>query len=109
VLENVPVRHALSLGCRTTYVLDVSCRSRAGSMPVARPRSALDVLVRSFEVARISNNPDPASLATDDQEVVVVPLADTTGVDIRDFTQTDRLIDESRAAAARLLTPARAA
>jgi NTE family protein len=110
VLEPVPVRKALSLGCRTIYVLDVSCGSRStGSRAAVRPRSALDVLVRSFEVARMSNTPDPATLGTPDQQVIVVPTADTSGLDIRDFTQSARLIEESREIAARFLDRTRGA
>jgi NTE family protein len=104
VLEPVPVRQALRLGCRTTYVLDVSTGRQTGGAEPRRPRSALDVLIRSFEVARARHMPDPRSFAVPGQAVIVVPLADTTGLDMRDFSQTDRLITESRAIARRYLT-----
>ena len=104
VLEPLPVGRALDLGVATTYVLDVTAgTASSGVRDSRRPRSALEVLVRSFEVSRVVNTPAPETLARPGQEVVVLPLADTSWLDLRDFSRTSALIDGSRAAASRFL------
>ena len=104
MLEPLPVGRALDLGVATTYVLDVTAgTATSGIRDGRRPRSALDVLVRSFEVSRVAHTPAPETLARPGQDVVVVPLADTFGLDLRDFSRTTALIDESRSIASRFL------
>jgi NTE family protein len=104
VLEPLPVGRALDLGVGTTYVLDVTAgHASSGVRDGRRPRSALEVLVRSFEVSRVAHTPAPETLARPGQEVVVVPLADTAGLDLRDFSRTDALIDGSHGVAGRFL------
>jgi NTE family protein len=104
VLEPLPVGRALDLGIATTFVLDVTAgTASSGVRGARRPRSALDVLVRSFEVSRVAHTPAPETLARLGQEVVVLPLADTSGLELRDFSRTSTLIDESREVAARFL------
>jgi len=104
VLEPLPVGRALDLGAATTYVLDVTAgTASSGVRDARRPRSALEVLVRSFEVSRVAHTPAPELLARPGQEVVVVPLADTTGLDLRDFSHTADLIAAGRATARRFL------
>ena len=104
VLEPLPVGRALDLGAATTYVLDVTAgTASSGVRDGRRPRSALEVLVRSFEVSRVVHTPAPETLARPGQDVVVIPLADTAGLDLRNFSQTADLIDASRTAAHRLL------
>lgn len=104
VLQPLPVGRALDLGVATTYVLDVTAGTAAsGVRDCRRPRSALEVLIRSFEVSRVAHTPDPETLSRPDQEIIVLPLADIAGLDLRDFSRTATLIDESRAAASRFL------
>lgn len=104
VLEPLPVGRALDLGVATTYVLDVTAgTASSGVRDSRRPRSALEVLVRSFEVSRVAHTPAPETLARPGQRVVVLPLADTAGLDLRNFSRTATLIDESRAVAGRFL------
>jgi NTE family protein len=104
VLEPLPVGRALDLGVATTYVLDVTAGTVAsGVRDARRPRSALEVLIRSFEVSRVAHTPAPEALCRPGQEVVVVPLADGSGLDLRDFSRTAALIEEGRAAASRFL------
>jgi NTE family protein len=104
VLEPLPVTRALDLGVATTYVLDVTAGTAAsGVRDGRRPRSALEVLVRSFEVSRVAHTPDPAGLSRPGQEVIVVPLADAPGLDLRDLSRSSALIDDSRACAGRFL------
>jgi NTE family protein len=91
----VPVAHAVGLGAKTVYVLDVSnwkeCQNRE-----RRSRTPLDVLIRSFDISRYTNLVDPASLAGPGQEVVVLPCPDVSGHGIKDFSQTQQLIAQAR-------------
>ncbi len=104
VLEPLPVGRALDLGVATTYVLDVTAgTASSGVRDSRRPRSALEVLVRSFEVSRVAHTPAPETLARPGQDVIVLPLADTSGLDLRDFSRTSTLIDDSRMVAAAFL------
>jgi len=104
VLEPLPVGRALDLGAATTYVLDVTAgTATSGVRDGRRPRSALEVLVRSFEVSRVAHTPAPETLARPGQDVIVVPLAGTAGLDLRDFSRTSALIDESRLVARHFL------
>jgi NTE family protein len=92
VLEPVPVQRAVDLDAATVYLLgDVSAPldETLGRM------SALDVLLRSFAISRYARLPEPERVARPGQRVVVVPGVSTRGIDIRDFTHTRRLIDES--------------
>jgi NTE family protein len=91
VLDPVPVGRALDLDARTIYVFG---SGESVSPPVDR-LSALEVLIRSFAIARYARLPDLAALTRPGQEVVVLPSTDTSGIDMRDFTQTDRLIADS--------------
>lgn len=100
VLEPVPVARAVDTDACTVYVLGDP------DVPELVPRrrmTALDVLLRAFAISRYADVPDPASLARSGQRVVVVPGADTRGIDLRDFRHTGRLIGESSAIAAQFL------
>jgi hypothetical protein len=61
------------------------------------------VLLRCFGISRYARLPDPASLARVGQRVIVVPGAPSGGIDITDFSSTDRLVSESTACAHRFL------
>ena len=100
VLDPVPVARAVDTGAHTVYVLgDVD---GPGQVPQRR-MTALDVLLRSFAVRRYGALPDPEALARPGQRVVVVPGADASGIDLRDFSETRRLIVESELLAGRYL------
>lgn len=96
VLEPVPVGRAVDADAECVYVLG---DTELPSHPPRRRSTALDVLLRSFAIARYARLPDPAALARVGQRVVVVPGADASGVDIHDFSQTRRLIGDSYAIA----------
>jgi len=100
VLEPVPVQRAVDLGARTIYLLGQTIGPEADN-PVRL--GALDVLIRSFAISRYAKLPDPESLAGAGQRVLVIPGADTRGIDIRDFSQTERLMVEGYAAAREFL------
>ncbi|HZQ27962.1 MAG TPA: patatin-like phospholipase family protein [Acidimicrobiales bacterium] len=100
VLDPVPVGRAVDLGARTVYLMGEVVGPGA-----ERPDRlcALDVLLRSFAISRFARVAPPESLARPGQQVVVVPGADTRGIDIRDFSQTARLMAEGYTAAKRFL------
>ena len=105
VLEPVPIRRAIELDGSTVYVLG---ETRGPEERQPSRLSAIDVLIRSFAISRYARLPEPASLAYPGQRVVVVPGADTSGIEITDFRHTARLIGESRAAARAFLSDQRA-
>lgn len=103
VLEPVPVARGVDTGARRVYVLgDID----PPALPSPERPTALDVLLRAFAVSRYARVPDPESLARPGQRVITVPGADTVDIDPRDFTQSARLIGDSRAIAAAFLAEA---
>jgi NTE family protein len=100
VLEPAPVQRAVDLDASTVYVL-----GEIVGPEDERPRrlTALDVLIRSFAISRYSRLPDPTALARAGQRVITVPGADTTDIEITDFSHTSRIIDESRVSSRRFL------
>jgi NTE family protein len=99
VVAPIPIDRATSLNVKTIYVLDVA----GDRSPIPTRMSALGVLVRSFAISRYANLPDPATLAREGQEVVVLPCPDLGDVDIRDFEGTSFFIDHTRALVADFL------
>jgi NTE family protein len=105
VLEPAPIPRAVSLGATTIYVLgDIS--GPADEDPGRL--KALDVLIRSFAISRYTPLPEPSSLAQPGQRVLVVPGADTTNIKFTDFSQSGRLMAESRERTRRFLLHAHA-
>lgn len=101
VLEPVPVSRAMDTGAETVFVLG----SIDGPPPLpARPLSALEVLLHSFAVKRYGELPDAEALARPGQRVVVVPGADVAGIELRDFSRTRALIDDSERLARQYLS-----
>lgn len=100
VLEPAPVQHAVDLDASTVYVL-----GEVVGPEDERPRrlTALDVLIRSFAISRYARLPEPSALARAGQRVITVPGADTTDIEITDFTRTSRIIEESRDRSRRFL------
>jgi NTE family protein len=101
VLEPAPVQRAVDLDASTVYVLGEIVGpedERPGRL------TALDVLIRSFAISRYARLPEPTALARAGQRVITVPGADTTDIDITDFSHTGRIIDESRTRSRRFLT-----
>jgi NTE family protein len=92
VLEPVPVQRAVDTDASIVYVLG----QNMGPGEDIPPRmAALHILLRSFGISRYARLPDATSLAHVGQRVVVVPGASADGIDITDFTHTDRLVTES--------------
>lgn len=100
VLEPYPVQRAVDLDAAVVYVLGEPPALDATGM---RRMSALDVLIRSFEISRYAKLPEPGAVARAGQRVIVVPGADTAGIPITDFRHTSRLIQGSREISAKFL------
>lgn len=94
VTRPVPVERALELGAVRTWVVDVS----GGSIGRRDDRmNALDVLLLSFAISRSHLDREPDQ-PRPDQRVVRLPRLDVGHHELRDFTQTARLIDAGYAA-----------
>jgi NTE family protein len=100
VLDPVPVQRAVDTDASVIYVLG----QNMGPADDVPPRmAALSVLLRSFGISRYAGLPEPTRLARTGQRVIVVPGARAVGIDITDFSQTERLISASVATAHRYL------
>lgn len=94
VTRPVPVERALALGAQRTWVVDVS----GGSIGRRDERmNALDVLLLSFAISR-SHLSGEGAASRPEQRVVRLPRLDVGPLELRDFTQTARLIDAGYAA-----------
>jgi hypothetical protein len=88
------VERALALGAARTWVIDVS----GGSMGRRDARmNALDVLLLSFAISRSHLDRDHTA-ARPEQRVVRLPRLDVGPIELRDFSQTERLIEAGYAA-----------
>lgn len=95
VTAPVPVGRALELGAARTWVVDVS----GGSIGRRDERmNALDVLLLSFAISRAHLDRDGVVLRPE-QRVVRLPRLDVGPLEMRDFSQTSRLIDAGYEAA----------
>ena len=89
VTRPVPVDRAVELGAARTWVVDVS----GGSIGRRDERmNALDVLLLSFAISRSHLDRD-GTLLRPEQRVVRLPRIDVGPLEMRDFSQTARLID----------------
>jgi NTE family protein len=90
----VPVERAVDLGATRTWVVDVS----GGSIGRRDERmNALDVLLLSFAISRSHLDRDPAAPGSQ-QRVVRLPRLDVGVLELRDFSQTARLLEAGYAA-----------
>jgi NTE family protein len=90
----VPVERAVDLGATRTWVVDVS----GGSIGRRDERmNALDVLLLSFAISRSHLDRDPAAPGSQ-QRVVRLPRLDVGALELRDFSQTARLLEAGYAA-----------
>lgn len=88
VTTPVPIDRALDLGSVRVWVLDVS----GGTLGRQGDRmSALDVLLQSFAISR-SHLDRPVTVCRPDQQVVRMRRPDVGRTEMRDFTQTPRLL-----------------
>lgn len=105
VTNPVPVGRALELGAVRTWVIDVS----GGSIGRRDARmTALDVLLLSFAISR-SHLDRPTTPERPGQTVVRMPRLVQGRFEMRDFTQTERLLDAGYAAARPVVEAALAA
>jgi NTE family protein len=88
VTAPVPIERALDLGAMRVWVLDVS----GGSLGRRDDRmSALDVLLQSFAISRMHLD-RPLTGVRPDQQVIRLRRPDLGRLEMRDFTQTPRLM-----------------
>jgi NTE family protein len=88
VTAPVPIERALDLGAMRIWVLDVS----GGSLGRRDDRmSALDVLLQSFAISRMHLD-RPLTGVRSDQQVIRLRRPDLGPLEMRDFTQTPRLM-----------------
>ncbi|HLG00460.1 MAG TPA: patatin-like phospholipase family protein [Acidimicrobiia bacterium] len=97
VVNNVPLRHALSGPIDRIYVLNVT-----GAVADAPPRYPLDVTLRAFAIARNRRYELDREHAPSYVDIIELPRPDD-GRSIFDFTGSDTLIDEGYALASRHL------
>lgn len=103
VTSPVPIERALDLGAMRVWVLDVS----GGSLGRRDDRmSALDVLLQSFAISRMHLD-RPLTGMRPDQEVMRLRRPDVGRLEMRDFTQTPRLMAAGYAVAREALALAR--
>ena len=94
VTRPVPVDRALELGATRTWVIDVS----GGSLGRRDERmTALDVLLLSFAISR-SHLDSEREAPRPQQRVVRLPRVEVGPIELRDFSQSARLIDAGYAA-----------
>jgi NTE family protein len=88
VTAPVPVERALELGAARVWVLDVT----GGSLGRKGNRmTALDVLLQSFAISRLQLD-RPATGLRPDQELIRLRRPDLGAIEMRDFSQTPRLM-----------------
>ncbi|MBI2169728.1 MAG: patatin-like phospholipase family protein [Actinobacteria bacterium] len=97
VVNNVPLRHALSGPVDRIYVLNVT-----GAVADAPPRYPLDVTLRAFAIARNRRYQIDREHAPGYVDIIELPRPDD-GRSIFDFTGADTIIEEAYALAARHL------
>jgi NTE family protein len=98
VTSPVPTGRALDLGAVRTWVIDVT----GGSMGRRDERmNALDVLLLSFAITR--SQLDAESEARPGQRVARLPRLDLDRHELRDFSQTPKLLDQGYTAMADLV------
>lgn len=104
VTDGVPISRAIELGARTVWVLDVTSDD---PLPPGRRLSALDVLLRSFTISRTARRQDGQ---VEGVTIHHLRVPATAGLDPRDFSRAEELIDAGYAAAKQfidaLATPA---
>ena len=94
----VPTARALDLGAMRTWVIDVT----GGSMGRRDERmNALDVLLLSFAITR--GQLDAESVVRPGQRVARMPRLDLDRHELRDFSQTPRLLDQGYTAMSELV------
>lgn len=96
----LPLQHALDLGARQTWTLDVS-RWSIGRR--AERMTALDVLLLSFSISRQGLTRVERAASATDIRVQSLPEIDLGVFDIRDFSRTSELIEAGYSRTCRFL------
>lgn len=89
VIENVPIAHAVELGCRTIYVLHMGAHGR----PTHELRRPIDGALQAYWVARNSQFARDLAGLPDRVRAIVLPPGRRPDLKHDDFSQTAMLID----------------
>ncbi len=100
----VPVQRALDLGARRVWVLNLA-RDVSGFPRVEHQMNALDVLLESFAISR-AHLAHREPVHRPDQQIVRLPALPIDRRDLRDFSQTPRLLEAGHAAAQAMIAEA---
>lgn len=92
----VPTQRALDLGARRVWVLNLA-RDVSGFPRAEHQMNALDVLLESFAISR-AHLAHREPVRGPDQQIVRLPSLPIDRRDLRDFSQTARLLEAGRAA-----------
>jgi NTE family protein len=92
VVNNTPISHAVELGANRVYVL----RTQDPSRPVRRvPKTALDAALNALALLIESRFRADVISYSQEAEVIVLPLPDTSDVQPTNFEHSGRLISEA--------------
>lgn len=105
VVDNVPVRRALSLHPKRVVVFHVGNFSRTRP----DPRRPIEVMMQAFSIARNHRFLDEATEATDGVELIVLPGVDPGPLRYNDFGRSRQLVQLGHDATANYLTERRPA
>jgi NTE family protein len=105
VVNNTPIQHAVELGAERVYVLPTQVSSWA--QPGA-PRTALDAAIYGLALLVASRLEADIARYENDVELIVLPAANSLGVQPTDFDHSSRLTAEAHAASREALAQAAA-
>jgi NTE family protein len=95
VVNNTPIRHAVELGAERVFVLPT--QEPSVPQPVA-PRTALDAAIYAVGLLVASRLEADVARYRHDVELIVLPAANSQGVQPTDFDHSSRLTTEAHAA-----------
>ena len=95
VVSNTPIRHAVELGAERIYVL---AAQRVPYGEQSRPRSALDAAIYGLGVLVGSRLESDIARYQRDAELIVLPAANSAGIQPTDFDHSSELIAQAHAA-----------
>ena len=95
-VNNTPISHALGLGAERIYVLPTR---HPGGLPRRRPRSALDTAMHGLGLLIDARLQSDIARYSAQAELIVLPAANSEGIQPTSFEHSDQLINEALSAA----------
>ena len=99
VVNDVPVQHAVDLGARTVYVLEVG----SFAQPWSEPKRPAESAIQAYGIARRHRFQSELDGVPDDVELHVLPHGDPPPLRLRDMSQSPSLIAAAHEATTRYL------